>query len=158
MSLLICSSHVLLGLPRCLLPSTMMHSILLTGASCVFLYTCPNYLNLFSRIFAERGATPNFSLNSWFHIISIIVLPHLHLSIRISVTSILCSKTFFTGQHSVPYNNVSLIEKCIILREILLGRHELLQKANDSISLKKFHKIALYFWNWSCRNINAKKS
>ena len=41
-------------------------------ASCVFLCTCLNHLNLFSHIFAERGATPNFSLNSWFLFLSII--------------------------------------------------------------------------------------
>ena len=71
-----CSSHVLLSLPRLLLPSTMMHLILLIGASWVFLCTCPNHLNLFSRIFAKKGATPNFSLNSWFLILSIIVTTH----------------------------------------------------------------------------------
>ena len=45
--LLICSSHVLLGLPWFLLPSTIMHSILLTRASLVFFCTCWNHLNLF---------------------------------------------------------------------------------------------------------------
>ena len=103
-STFICSSQVLLGLPRLFLPSTMRLSILLTRASKVFLCTCQNYLNLFSRIFAEIGATPSLSLNSWFLIRSIKVFPHIHLSIRISVTSILCSKIFFTGQHSIPYN------------------------------------------------------
>ena len=58
---------------------------------------------------AVRGAIPNFSLSSWFIILLIIVLPRIHLSIRISITSILCSKTFFTDQHSVPYNNAGLI-------------------------------------------------
>ena len=53
-----------LGLPRFLLPSTMMLSILLTGEWRVFFCTCPNYLNLFSRILSDSGATPNFSLNS----------------------------------------------------------------------------------------------
>ena len=108
-SLLICSSHVLLGVPQLLIPSTMVLSILLTGASYVFLYTCPNHLSLFSRIFVKRGATPNFSLNSWFLILSTFVCSHIHLSIRISVTSILCPKTFFTGQHYVPYNKADLI-------------------------------------------------
>ena len=109
MSLLICSSHVLLCLPQLLLPFTMIHSILFTGASFVFLCTCLNHLNLFSRILAERGATLNFSLNSWFLIVSIIVLAHMHLSIRIYVTFILYSKTLFTGPYSVPYNNAGLI-------------------------------------------------
>ena len=78
-------------------------------ASKVFLYTCLNHLNLFSRIFAEIGATPSFSLKSWFLIQSILLLPHIHLNILISVTSILYSKVFFIGQHSVPYSKVSLI-------------------------------------------------
>ena len=78
------------------------------GVMCLSLHM-PNHLNLFSRIFAERGATPNFSLNSLFLILSMIVLPHIHLRIRISFTSILYSKTFFTGQHFVPYNNPGLI-------------------------------------------------
>ena len=85
-STFICLSQVLLDLPRLLLPSTMRLSILLTGASKVFLYTCSNHLNLFSRIFAKIGATPSLSLNSWFLIRSIKVFPHIHLSIRIFVT------------------------------------------------------------------------
>ena len=65
--------YVLLGHPQLLLPSTMILSIFLTRASIVFLYTYPNHFNLFSRNFVERGATPNFSLNFWFLILSIIV-------------------------------------------------------------------------------------
>ena len=108
-SILICSSHVLLGLLRLLLSSTIILSILFTRELYVFLRICPNHLYLSSRIFVERGATHNFSLNSWFLIISIIVCPPIHLNIRISVTFMLCSKTFFTGQHSVPYKKDGVI-------------------------------------------------
>ena len=101
--------YLFLWRSRLLLPSTMILSILLTGASKVFPYTCPNNLNLFSRIFSKIGATLNFSLNSWFQISFIIMLSHIHLSIRISATFILCSKVFFTGQHSVPYIKANLI-------------------------------------------------
>src|SRR5690242_407878 len=92
------------GLPRLLLPSTLIFSTLLTSASKVFLCTWPNHLNLFSHIFSDIGATPSLFLNSWFLVRSINVCPHIHLSICISVTFILCLKIFFTGQHSVPYS------------------------------------------------------
>ena len=59
--------------------------------------------------FREIVATPSLSLNSWFLIQPINVCPHIHLSIRISVTSILCSTNFFTYQHSVPYSRAGLI-------------------------------------------------
>ena len=45
--------------------------------------------------FSEIGATPSLSLNSWFLIRSINVCPHIHLNIRISVTSILFQKSSF---------------------------------------------------------------
>ena len=61
------------GLLRLLLLSTMILSVLLTGASKVFFCKCPNHLNLFSHIFAEIDATSSFSLNSWFLILSITV-------------------------------------------------------------------------------------
>ena len=108
-STFIFSSQVLLGLPHLLLPSNMMLSILLMEPSKVFLCTCSNHLNLFPRIFAKIVATLSFSLNSWFLILSINVWPHIHLSMRISITSILCSKFFFTGQHVVLYNKAGLI-------------------------------------------------
>ena len=108
-STFICLSQVLLSLSRLLLPSTIMLSTLLTGAPRVFLYTCPNHLNLFSRVFPEIGATPSLSINSWFLIRSINVCPHIHLDIHFSVTSILCSKIFLTGQNLVPYSIAGLI-------------------------------------------------
>ena len=86
-----------------------MLSIHLTGASKVFLYICPNHINLFSRIFSEIGATVKLFLNSWFLIRSINVCPHIHQSIRIFVTFILCSKIFFTGENSIPYSKAGLI-------------------------------------------------
>ena len=114
----ICSSHVLLGLLRLLLPSTMMLLILLIEASKVILRTCPNHLNLFSRIFAEIGATPSLSLNSWFLIQSINVWPHIHLNICISITfilymfeSILYRPTFLAVQQAgwLPLGKIYLL-------------------------------------------------
>ena len=101
----ICSSHVLIGLPRLLLPFTMMLLIRLTRASKFFLYTCQNHLNLFTRIFAEIGEIPCFSLYSWFLIIFIIVCPHIHLNIYISVTFIFCysSNTKFGAFYILVY-------------------------------------------------------
>ena len=107
--LLIPSSPRSSSTPLTLYSSTIMLSTLLTGAAMVFLCTCPNHLNLFSRIFPEIGVTPNLSLNSWFLIRSINVCPHIHPGIRIFVTSILCSKIFLTGQYSVPYSRAGLI-------------------------------------------------
>ena len=92
-----------------LLPSTMMLFILLTGKSRVFLCTCPNHLNLFSRIFVDSRATPNFNLSSWFLSLSTIMLFHIHLSISISATFIFYSWIFLTGQHFVSYNKDGLI-------------------------------------------------
>ena len=40
---------------------------------------------------------------------------------------------------------------------ILHGSNEFLRKASGSKFENKFHKIALYFWNLSSRNINAQK-
>ena len=90
-------------------PSIIMLSTLLIGVSKVFLCTCLNHFNLFLRIFPVIRVTPSLSLNSWFLIRSINVCPHIHLSIRNSVTFILCSKIFFTGQYSVHYSRAGLI-------------------------------------------------
>lgn len=108
-SFFICSSHVLLSLHRLLLPYTIMFVIRLTEASKVFLSTCRNHLNIFAQFFAERKVAPSFSVNSWFLILYIIVHPRILLSIDISVTFILCSKVFFTAQHSFPCNKANLI-------------------------------------------------
>ncbi|MFS8016440.1 hypothetical protein Hanom_Chr15g01368701 [Helianthus anomalus] len=65
-SCLICSSHVSLGRPLPLLPSTVRVSTTLTGAVVCLRFTCPNHLNLPSLILSEILATPNLSLKTSF--------------------------------------------------------------------------------------------
>ncbi|MFS8001418.1 hypothetical protein Hanom_Chr13g01190171 [Helianthus anomalus] len=61
-SCLICSSHVSLGLPLHLLPSTVIVSTTLIVAVVCLRFTCPNHLNLPSLILSDMLATPNLSL------------------------------------------------------------------------------------------------
>ncbi|MFS7901839.1 hypothetical protein Hanom_Chr01g00004331 [Helianthus anomalus] len=65
-SCLICSSHVTLGLPLPLLPSTVRVSTTLTGAVICLHFTCPNHLNLPSLILSDILATPNLFLKTSF--------------------------------------------------------------------------------------------
>ncbi|MFS7901857.1 hypothetical protein Hanom_Chr01g00004511 [Helianthus anomalus] len=65
-SCLICSSHVSLGPPLPLLPSTTT----LTGAVVCLRFTCPNHRNLPSLILSDILATPNLSLKTSFLICS----------------------------------------------------------------------------------------
>ncbi|MFS7994194.1 hypothetical protein Hanom_Chr12g01102991 [Helianthus anomalus] len=83
-SSLICSSHVSLGLPLPLLPSTVRVSTTLTGAVVSLRFTCPNHLNLPSLIFSDILATPNHA------------------------TSILRACVFLIAQQSVPYRLAGL--------------------------------------------------
>ncbi|KAJ0898256.1 hypothetical protein HanRHA438_Chr08g0354791 [Helianthus annuus] len=107
-SCLICSSHVSLGLPLPLLPSTVRVSTTLTGAVISLHFTCPNHLNLPSLIFSDILATPNLSLKTLFLIRSNLVCPHIHHSILISATSILRACVFLIAQQSVPYSIAGL--------------------------------------------------
>ncbi|KAL6506682.1 hypothetical protein OROHE_022514 [Orobanche hederae] len=107
-----CSSHVLLGLPLLLPPSTNKLSTLLTGAEACLLRTWPNHLNLPSLTFAEIGATSSAFLKTPFGILSNNVRPHDHRSILISAASNLLSSDFFIAQHSEPYNIAG--RKCLL--------------------------------------------
>ncbi|MFS7959607.1 hypothetical protein Hanom_Chr08g00693051 [Helianthus anomalus] len=107
-SCLICSSQVSrVSLP--LLPSTMRFSTTLTCVVVCLRFTCPNHLNLSSLILSDILATPNHSLKTTFLIRSNIVFPHIHLSILIFATSILCACVFLIAQQSVPYSIAGLI-------------------------------------------------
>ncbi|KAL6584735.1 hypothetical protein OROMI_004024 [Orobanche minor] len=94
-----CSSHVLLGLPLLLPPTTNKLSTLLTGAEDCLLRTWPNHLNLPFLAFAEMGATSSAYLNTPFGILSNNVRPHDHRNILISAASNLLSRDFFIAQH-----------------------------------------------------------
>ncbi|MFS8007028.1 hypothetical protein Hanom_Chr14g01256151 [Helianthus anomalus] len=65
-SCLICSSHVSLGLPLPLFPSTVRVSTILTGVVVCLRFTCPNHLNLPSLILSDILVTPNLSLKTSF--------------------------------------------------------------------------------------------
>ncbi|MFS7988963.1 putative ABC-type xenobiotic transporter [Helianthus anomalus] len=73
-SCLICSSHVSLGLPLPLLPSTVRVSTTLTGAVVCLRFTCSNHLNLPSLILSDTLATPNLFLKTSFLIRSNLVI------------------------------------------------------------------------------------
>ncbi|KAL6545164.1 hypothetical protein OROHE_009829 [Orobanche hederae] len=103
------SSHVLLGLPLLLPPTTNIFSTLLTGAEACLLQTCPNYLNPSSLAFAEMGVTSRAYLKTPFGILPNNVRPHDHRNILISATSNLLSSDFFIAQHSESYNIAGLI-------------------------------------------------
>ncbi|MFS7917735.1 hypothetical protein Hanom_Chr03g00192681 [Helianthus anomalus] len=107
-SFLICSSHVNLGPPLLLFPSTMRISTVLTGAVVGLLFTCPNHRNLPSFILPDILVTPNFSLKTSFLIWSNLVYPYIHLGLLISAISILRAYVFLIAQQSIPYNIAGL--------------------------------------------------
>ncbi|MFS7909830.1 hypothetical protein Hanom_Chr02g00099121 [Helianthus anomalus] len=84
------------------LHSTVRVSTTLIGAIVCFRFTCPNHLNLPSLILSDILATPNLSLKTPFLIRSNLVCPHIHLSILLSVTSILRTCVFLIAQQVVP--------------------------------------------------------
>ncbi|KAM0003120.1 hypothetical protein Hdeb2414_s0006g00197051 [Helianthus debilis subsp. tardiflorus] len=101
---LICSFHVSLGLPLPLLPSTVRVSTTLTGVIVSLRFTCPNHFNLPSLIFSDILVTPNIFLKTSFLFRSNIVCPHIHISILISATSILCVCVFLIAEPRLIVN------------------------------------------------------
>ena len=59
----LCSSHILLGLRRLSMLSAIRFSIILSGVSAVFLFICPNHLNLLSHNFIDKSR-PLISLSA----------------------------------------------------------------------------------------------
>ena len=73
------------------------------------------------------------------------------VSITLFLVGHLWNLSMFLNYNSSLLNYVELSCKLAnLMWDILHGRHKHLQKASGSKSLKKFHKIALYFWNSSC--------
>jgi hypothetical protein len=81
------SSHVKFGCPLSLfsLPDRLI-TPLRTGASAGLRWICPNYLKRCCTSFSSTGATPSLSCMSSFRTRSLLVLPQIHRSMRISTT------------------------------------------------------------------------
>lgn len=103
-SIFICFSYALLGLhsTSTALDLTMKLSTSLRCVDNPLHITKPS--QRVSTQLVDNGTTLNRSLDFWFPILSILVSPHIHLSIHISITSLLCY-----GRHFISYNNVGLI-------------------------------------------------
>ena len=108
MSLLHASSHLRFGRPLLRFPGISTSSILLTMCSSFILLTWPYHFSRFSVIFLEACATLAVPLMCSFRILSLLVTPHIHLSILISFTSSRASRPLVAAQVSAPYNRAGL--------------------------------------------------
>ena len=89
MSLLHASFHCRFGRPLLLFPGMFISNILLTMCSSFILLTWPYHFSRFSVIFLDACTTIVVPLMCSFRILSLLVTPHIHLSILISFTLIL---------------------------------------------------------------------
>ena len=87
MSLLHASFHLRFDRPLLLFPGMSTYSILLTICSSFILLTWPYHFGRFSVIFLDAYTTLVVPLMCSFRILSLLVTPHIHLSILISFTS-----------------------------------------------------------------------
>ena len=108
-SCLTLSIHCFLGLPLIRFPS-MLQCNTIFGICVVFiLVTCPNHISLFVCILCTIvSLCPSFSLMTSFLILWIHEIPNICLNQFISATSIFCSSSFLSVQHSDPYNATGL--------------------------------------------------
>ena len=97
-SFLILSSHLSKGLPLLLTPSIDIDSTLLSGAVWSLLLTCPNHRKRPSLNLLMMVPTSSLVLKTPVRLLSSMVLPHVHLSILISATSIRYAWAFVIGQ------------------------------------------------------------
>ena len=97
------SIHLRFGLPLRLLPRTSISITLLPTYSSSLRFTWPNHCSVLSCIFLEISTTFVIPLIFSFLILSILVTPHIHLSIFILPTSNFFSCLFFNGHVSAPY-------------------------------------------------------
>ena len=81
------SFHLRFGRPLLLFPGISTSNILLTMCSSFILLTWPYHFSRFSVIFLDACTTPVVPLMCSFRILSLLVTPHIHLSILISFTS-----------------------------------------------------------------------
>ena len=108
MSLLHASFHLRFGRPLLLFPGISTSNILLTMCSSFILVTWPYHFSRFSVIFLDTCTTPVVPLMCSFRILSLLVTPHIHLSILISFTSSRASCPLVVAQVSAPYNRAGL--------------------------------------------------
>ena len=108
MSLLHASFHLRYGRPLLLFPGMSTSNILLTMCSSFILLTWPYHFSRFSVIFLDACTTLVVPLMFSFRIVSLLVTPHIHLSIRISFTSCRASCPLVVAQVSAPYNRAGL--------------------------------------------------
>ena len=106
----ITSIHVFFGLPCALLTCLkLIRSTRQSGASVCLRRTWSNHRRQFSFIFSYIEVTPILVRISAFLTLSLLVLPHIQRSIRISTALIFWIWYLFITQHSVPYNKAGLI-------------------------------------------------
>ena len=108
MSLLHASFHLRCGRPLLLFPGMSTFSILLTMCSSCILLTWPYHFSLFSVVFLEAFTTLVVPLMCSFRILSLLVSPHIHLSIPISFNYSRASCLLVVAQVSEPYNRAGL--------------------------------------------------
>ena len=87
MSILHAYFHLRFGRPLLLFPGMSTSSILLTMCSSFILLTWPYHFSRISIIFLDACTTLVAVLMCSFRILSLLVTPHIHLSILISCTS-----------------------------------------------------------------------
>jgi hypothetical protein len=104
------SSHVKFGHPLPLFSlSDRLITPLWTGASAGLHWICPNHFKWCCTSFSSTGATPSLSRMSSFRTRSLLVLPQIHLCMRISATLSCWTCHLLVGQHYDPYNMASQI-------------------------------------------------
>ena len=99
------------GRPLFLFPGISAFKTFPSMCSPSVLITCPCQFNLHSVIFLEACATLVVPRMCSFLILSLLVTPHIHRSILISVTSIRFSCLFVVAHISTPYNMAGLIKE-----------------------------------------------
>ena len=108
MSLLHAYFHRRLGRPLLLFPGMCTSNILLTMCSSFILLTWPYHSSRFSVILLDACTTLVVHRMCSFRILSLLVTPHIHLSILISFTSSRASCPLVVAQVSAPYNRACL--------------------------------------------------
>ena len=95
---------------------TVHGGVLLTVCSSFILLTWPYHFSRFSVIFFDACTTLVVPLMCSFRILSLLVTPHIHLSIVISFTSSRASCPLVVAQVSAPYNRAGLTKYCVTVR------------------------------------------
>ncbi|KAM3231887.1 hypothetical protein P3L10_017246 [Capsicum annuum] len=117
MSCLIASLQYFFGLPLLLLKAFKANlSHLLTGVSVPLPITCPNHLNLTSRILSSTDVTPTFSRIVSFLTLPTLVSPHIHHNLQFLDVRVLDWSTLRSIQHG--RTNCNSIEFVFQLRSL----------------------------------------